>query len=285
LLLSAIPKTGEDNWCESLIVDNMKDSNKIRLLALACVCSNTHALSTGAMILKQSRRSPKVYLHSAMSEEQTPSEISSTYSSTRRKNTRLQMAITTMAEPKQQQQQRKKKTKNHNKVTADNDTSDRIQKAGAEALRSEMMNHEILTRDQDLECGLKVQRANSLKESMMRLIDDKEAERLFSNQRYPPDLYEEPINESLFFASGSILDDNALPAWSDYSSFEPTQVDYDEPSPFDEEYDEEELTSFVEIMYKIVVNSPYPYWIHLTTPCLLRMTLSTVLTSLEDATS
>lgn len=220
----------------------MKDSNKIGLLALACVCSSGHALSTGAMILKQSRRSPKVRLHSVMSEEQTPSEISSTHSATRRKNTRLQMALTTMAEPKQQkqqQQQRKKKTKNHNKVAADNDTSDRIQKAGAEALRSEMMNHEILTRDQDLECGLKVQRANSLKESMMRLIDDKEAERLFSKQPFPQDLDDEPINESLFFASGSILDDNVLPPWSEYSSFEPTQVDYDEPSPFDEEYDEE----------------------------------------------
>lgn len=106
-------------------------------------------------------------------------------------------------------------------------------------MRSEMMNHEILTRDQDFEYGKKVQRAIMLKESMMRLIDDKQVERSYSRLAYP-EFDEEPINESLFYASGSILEDTSDP-WAAYSSLGPPQLEYDEPSFFDEEYDEEKF--------------------------------------------
>ena len=213
----------------------MKDSNKITLLALACICSSSHALATGATELKQTRKSPKIKLFAIGSgEEQTSSDMSSTQTSTRRKNTRLQMVAAAVAEPNQQ-----RKKKNHNKIAPNFDTRDRLQKAGAEAMRSEMMNHEILTRDQDFEYGKKVQRAIMLKESMMRLIDDKQVERLYSRTVYP-EFDEEPINESLFYASGNILEDTSDP-WAAYSSFGTSQLEYDEPSSFHEEYDEEKF--------------------------------------------
>ena len=144
------------------------------------------------------------------------------------------MVAASIAEPKQQ-----RKKKNHNNIATSYDTRGNPHKAGAEAMRSEMMDHGFLTRDQDFEYGRKVQRAKLLKESMMRLIDDKQVELSYSGNFYP-EFDEEPINESLFFASGDVLEDTSDP-WTAYSSSGPPLLEYDEPSSFREEYDEEIL--------------------------------------------
>jgi RNA polymerase primary sigma factor len=217
-----------------------KESKKITLLALACVCCSSHALSTGAEILKhKSTRAAKIRLF-ALDEKQMPSDSSSTSAtgvSTRRKNTRLQMAAATMAEPKR----KTKKTTSSSTAKKDNDTDTRQKKAGAEALRSEMMNHEILTREQDLEYGGKIQRSNELKASMMQLIDDKEMERSTyrSSFRHPDFMDEEPINESLFSAAGSILEDTVADNWPGFSLTTPSEMGYGKPYP--EEVEDEKF--------------------------------------------
>ena len=212
----------------------MKDkNNKITLLALACVCCSSYALLSGSTTLKQARKSPEMRLDAIIgNEDQTSSDTKSVHSSTRRKNTRLQMVSVPTAERKQVRKKTKTSRKIINKATPNKDT---LQNMAADSVRTEMMNHKILTRDQDFDLGRKVQRANRLKESIMRLIDDKLIEQSYSQTMYQ-DFDEDPIDESLFFSSGHILEDVPNPL-SLRSSLRSSLSEYLEPSSFDEEYD------------------------------------------------
>jgi len=76
---------------------------------------------------------------------------------------------------------------------------------------------------------------------MMQLIDDKEMERSTyrSSFRHPDFMDEEPINESLFSAAGSILEDTVADNWPGFSLTTPSEMGYGKPYP--EEVEDEKF--------------------------------------------
>lgn len=198
----------------------MMESKRITLLALAVCCSTytSHAFSTAA--LKRSRTTTIEPLFMARtSENDIPADArqsvvraeqkkpSITVQQRRISKTQLRMSAA-VAEPKPRKTRKstKKSGSSSKSAVSANIAVKKQPEAGAPSQRSEMMNHEILTKEQEFELGYKVQRCAEIKTKMVELLETN----FLEQQGYAASegLYEEPISESSLYASGTSVLEN-----------------------------------------------------------------------------
>jgi RNA polymerase primary sigma factor len=205
------------------------------LLALACICTGTNALSTGLVnFLKPCQKGIKMRLFSSKDETSTSMEFLSSQGTSRKKNTRLNMG-SNVGFPEL-------KSRRDKKTRSKTDTFDLLRKSSTEALRSEMMNHEILTREQDFEYGFKVKQANVLKQSILKLIELKESERTILNSDQYLAYDDIPIGEKVVYLPKIGYDDDSEKLLFPLAlSFGQRGLDYPDSSSYYDEYNGQEF--------------------------------------------
>jgi len=124
-----------------------------------------------------------------------------------RRSSKTQLSMSTaVAEPKQRKTRKSTKKSISPKKAAAANMTVKNPEAGAPAQRSEMMNHEILTKEQEFELGYKVQRCADIKTKMVELLETN----FLEQQGYAASeaLFEQPIPESSLYASGATVLEN-----------------------------------------------------------------------------